>query len=275
MRTFRNPPSMGRVYLAALTQRRPPFEGDELPMMKARLEAQPLLKSRLEKYRSACGSRAEVPVGYPQMLVTPVHVALLTDDEFPLRAMGLVHPRFSIVQHRTLQVEDEVDFETWFGSPRKVRNGIEFDIETRAYVDQDLAWESTAATFYRTGSERGESTTDDDDWKDRRAFMTPANAGRRYARVSGDANPVHLHPWTARIFGYKNPIAHGWWLVARTLAELELDGPSDPTRFTFEFRRPVFLGRSGYELARGSDEGRFAIVDTRDKIRLDGRIEPV
>ena len=56
-----------------------------------------------------------------------------------------------------------------------------------------------------------------------------ADLGVRYARVSGDWNPHHLWPWSARLLGYKSPIVHGMWTVARTLALLHSQGESGVT----------------------------------------------
>ena len=41
-----------------------------------------------------------------------------------------------------------------------------------------------------------------------------ASTGLRYAKVSGDWNPHHLYPWTAKLLGFKSPIAHGLWTLA-------------------------------------------------------------
>lgn len=39
------------------------------------------------------------------------------------------------------------------------------------------------------------------------------DAGRRYGALSGDRNPIHLHALTARLFGFRRPIAHAMYLV--------------------------------------------------------------
>ena len=44
--------------------------------------------------------------------------------------------------------------------------------------------------------------------------------GLRYAAVSYDYNPIHLHPALARLAGQPQPIAHGMWTLARCLAEM-------------------------------------------------------
>lgn len=45
-----------------------------------------------------------------------------------------------------------------------------------------------------------------------------SDTGLKYAYVSGDWNPHHLYTWTARILGYRAPIAHGLWTLARSVA---------------------------------------------------------
>ena len=46
-----------------------------------------------------------------------------------------------------------------------------------------------------------------------------------FAAVTGDRNPIHLWPITARMFGFRKPIAHGWWVLGRALAEMDRDVP--------------------------------------------------
>ena len=68
----------------------------------------------------------------------------------------------------------------------------------------------------------------------------PGDIGRRYAAVSGDRNPIHLHALTAQAFGFPSAIAHGMWLKARTLASLEGRLP-DAYTADVAFKLPVLL----------------------------------
>ncbi len=51
-----------------------------------------------------------------------------------------------------------------------------------------------------------------------------SSLGLRFARASGDFNPHHLFTWTAKMLGYKQPIAHGMWTIARCLAHMQSSG---------------------------------------------------
>jgi acyl dehydratase len=55
----------------------------------------------------------------------------------------------------------------------------------------------------------------------RAEWALPQDAGRRYAALSGDWNPIHLWGWSARLFGLRQPIIHGAHSMARARAELE------------------------------------------------------
>ncbi|MEV4947613.1 MaoC/PaaZ C-terminal domain-containing protein [Streptomyces sp. NPDC053755] len=85
-----------------------------------------------------------------------------------------------------------------------------------------------------------------------------SDLGRRYAGVSGDRNPIHLHPLTARAFGFPRTVAHGMWTFARCLAELDPDGGRPSARA--DFKAPVLLpgtvtyatdGQGHFRLHRG------------------------
>ena len=64
--------------------------------------------------------------------------------------------------------------------------------------------------------------------------------GRRYAAVSGDRNPIHMHALTAKPLGFPAAIAHGMWTKARCLAALESRLP-DAFAVDVRFRKPILL----------------------------------
>ena len=88
-------------------------------------------------------------------------------------------------------------------------------------------------------------------------WRVPADIGRRYGAVSGDRNPIHLSGLGAKLFGMPGPIAHGMWLKARCLAELE---ETLPDAFTAEvrFKLPLFLPA---QVAFGTEGEGFEVRD--------------
>jgi acyl dehydratase len=58
--------------------------------------------------------------------------------------------------------------------------------------------------------------------------------------VSGDHNPIHLYPLTAKALGFPRQIAHGMWSKARCIAALENRLP-DAVRVDVAFKKPIIL----------------------------------
>ena len=82
-----------------------------------------------------------------------------------------------------------------------------------------MVWEGFRPTCGDGGSPTGEELAADR--RVRRSGGCLRDIGRRYGAVSGDRNPIHLYPLTARLFGFRRAIAHGMWTKARCLAALE------------------------------------------------------
>jgi hypothetical protein len=93
--------------------------------------------------------------------------------------------------------------------------------------------------------------------------------GRRYGAASGDRNPIHLHPLTARLFGFPRAIAHGMWTVARCLAE---HGTPEAVTVRAEFRAPVPLPGT---VTYGAEGGRFELRGPDGRLHLSGEVQPV
>lgn len=104
-------------------------------------------------------------------------------------------------------------------------------------------------------------------------WRVPGDIGRRYAEVSGDRNPIHLHPLTARLFGFPSAIAHGMWTKARALAAFEGRLP-DAYTVDVRFKLPVLLPAKVAFTSWQTDEGwAFELWNARKpKPHLEGTI---
>jgi acyl dehydratase len=102
-------------------------------------------------------------------------------------------------------------------------------------------------------------------WYELARWELSGGAGRRYARVSGDYNPIHLWPWTARPFGFRAPILHGFASAARAahaLVERRMGGdPAALRRMRVAFRAPLPLPSTAVLLvADGAAERWFRVA---------------
>ncbi|MCW2771068.1 MAG: hypothetical protein JWR27_2501 [Aeromicrobium sp.] len=214
----------------------------------------------LEAYNEVCGfPRSDVlPATYPHMAAFGLHMTLMTDTTFPFAPMGLVHLRNTIVQHRPIGVTELLDVSVHATDLRPHPKGSLIDIVTGVRVGDEVVWEETMTLFSRHKGGSPETTIaplaglDAPDgvvhWK------LGGDLGRRYGAVSGDRNPIHLHPLTARAFGFKSNIAHGMWTLARSLSAVQNKLPAAFVN-DVEFRKPILLPGTVVLGSRATDDG--------------------
>jgi acyl dehydratase len=212
------------------------------------------------------------------MLAFPLHLALMTQGSFPLPAIGLVHIANRIEQHRPLGASERISLRVWATPIYPHPRGRQFMIRTEARVGDELVWEEASTNLARgRGDESAEarmgtdSPPSSEDLPATATWKLPGDLGRRYGSVSGDLNPIHVHPLSARLFGFPSAIAHGMWTKARCLAAL---GPSLPASFAVEvaFKKPILLPATvRFAEQTAGDEIRFGVRDARkDTPHLDG-----
>jgi acyl dehydratase len=247
----------------------------ELPDEELVLRGATIDRGRLAEYCRVCTFeiREVLPGTYPHLLAFPLAMQLMTDGSFPFPVMGLVHIENSIDQLRPVGVAERLDVRVRAQDLRDHDKGRQFDVVAEAQVAGEPAWRSTS-TYLRRGGGGGSSKGGGDREQPPPAEMqltAPADIGRRYAAVSGDRNPIHLHPLSARLFGMPRPIAHGMWLKARCLALLE---PKLPDAYTasVRFKLPVYLPG---KLSFASGDGSFSLHDGKnEKPHLSGTVSP-
>jgi acyl dehydratase len=231
-------------------------------------------RDRLASYDRVCGFDLSdrLPATYPHMLAFPLHLALMTDGSFPFPAIGLVHIYNRIAQHRPVRVGERLSLKVWCGPVEPHPRGRQFSIHSEGRVGEELVWDEVSTNLRRGSGSDGASAPEVPSAADLEAVATwklPGDLGRRYGSVSGDLNPIHVHPLTARLFGFKAAIAHGMWTKARCLAALE---PRLTDTFSVEvaFRKPILLPAT-VELAE--DGLAFGVRDQRKGTpHLDGRL---
>ena len=245
------PPSLLPMYgKAILPGRGKPPQDVDLPALSAELLGVSTGGSELARYRKVCGlePRVAVPITWPHILAFPLHLRVLTDSRFPLPLLGLVHLRNRITQYRAIGEWESLDIRVTLGDKRATERGLEFDLITEARSAGQLAWEESSTYLFRhpQGSSGGKAHKQPPSlstFSNSHTIGVPESTGRQYAEVSGDRNPIHLYPLTAKLFGFPRAIAHGMWSKARVLGYLEqqTDWKSDRFSVTCDFKKPVFL----------------------------------
>lgn len=242
--------------------------GSELPDLALTRHDVPIDPAHVTAYAEVCGfpHKDTVPVTYPHMLAFPLHMAIMTDGSFPFAAIGTVHLENSITQHRPVGVTEQLQVTARAENLRPHTKGQVFDMMTTVHARGELVWEETS-TFLRRG--RGDDQASPgmvfaDSPEGRTEWKLPSDLGRRYAAVSGDHNPIHLYPVTAKAFGFPRHIAHGMWSKARCLAAIENRLP-DALRVDVAFKKPILLpGTVLFGTERTDDGHAFSITSPKD-----------
>lgn len=251
--------------------------GGQVPAVTLRLDGIRTDRERLATYDRVCGFDLSdaLPPTYPHVLAFPLHLALLTDGDFPLAAVGLVHTFNRIVQHRPIAAGEPLDLRVWSTPLEPHPRGRQFSLRTQVRVGGELVWEEISTNLHRGHGDpeapASEAPPSSQDLPATATWRLREDLGRRYGAVSGDFNPIHMHPLSARLFGFPSAIAHGMWTKARSLAAL---GPQLPGAFTVEvaFRRPLLLPATvTFGEAREPGRIRFGVRDAElGRSHLDG-----
>jgi acyl dehydratase len=256
--------------------------GDDVPDLELLLRELEIDREHVAAYCRVCGFRLrdELPPTYPHVLAFPLHMALMTDSSFPFPAMGLVHIENRIKQRRPIRLTERLSLRVAATKLEPHPKGRQFALVTEAGVGDELVWEARSTNLRRGGGEGGDGRKGDDDeppeLPSAAEWRLPGDLGRRYAGVSGDRNPIHLHDLPAKAFGFPRAIAHGMWTKARCLAALEGRLP-DAFGVDVRFRKPILLpARVTFGERQEGDRIRFGVRDADGGApHLDGLLEPV
>ena len=201
-------------------------------------------REQVDAYAAVCGfpTKDVAPLPFPHLLAFGLQMAIMSDAAFPAPAIGTVHLENSITSHRPVAIGETLDVSASVGAAVPHPKGTIYEFVSQAHCDGELVWEETSA-YLRRGkgdADSGYGMVFPEAPSTGLSWSLPADLGRRYAAVSGDHNPIHLYPLTAKALGFPRQIAHGMWTMARCAAALENRLP-DAVRVDVAFKKPVFL----------------------------------
>ncbi|HET9144299.1 MaoC family dehydratase [Actinophytocola sp.] len=242
----------GKAVLTGFARR-----GGALPDTGYELTGVTVDAAHLAAYDRVCGFRLsdELPLTYPHILGFPLQIKLMTDPGFPFPLVGSVHLANRITRTRPLPRGERFGIRVRAEHLRPHAKGRQFDVVTEVSAGGEVVC-TGVSTYLRRGGGSGErepaapgaAPPATATWR------VPGDTGRRYAEVSGDRNPIHLYPLTARPFGFRRAIAHGMWTKARCLAAFEGRLP-DACTVDVRFQRPVLLPATVGFAVEWTDEG--------------------
>ena len=227
----------------------------------------------IARYRAAFGfAEGHVPVTWWYLIAQRAHLATMLEPDFPFRIAGMVHMENALTEHGRFEPGQALLMRTTLRLlPTSYSGGLRCTLETVGSSNDAVVFTCTSTYLIQRGTRRDAKPKPE-------AAASPgvfiaqwtldAAAGRRYARLSGDWNPIHLATWSARLMGMRAPIIHGMHTLAASCAALEKQSARHATSIACRFRAPVALGTT-LALQAETESGDF-VVDAGGKPAVTG-----
>lgn len=254
---------MGLVTLLRALFKRPqrPFPA-ELPELVTEYRLDELPLDDIARYRAAFGFGGDhVPLTWWYLPAQRAHLATMLDPRFPFRIAGLVHMENALEEHGKPAAGQSLVLRTVLRMlPPSSSGALRCVLETRGTADGSPVFTCLSTYLIRRGERGGAKQADASpvaSGAPLAQWTLDAAAGRRYARLSGDWNPIHLYRWSARLMGMRAPIIHGMHTLASGCAALENAHGRRAARIECRFRAPLALGSAA--VLRATPTGEFMV----------------
>ena len=192
-----------------------------------------------------------LPSGFVHTFAFPVAMSLMSRDDFPLPLLGMVHLSNSVEHLRPIHYAEPLTVTAWAENLAGHRAGTSVELVAEVSTGEagadGVVWRGRS-TYLAKGVflprlDRPETRGPRPDFvppQPTALWRLGADAGRNYAMVSGDFNPIHLSRLSAKALGMKRSLAHGMYLASRVVADI-VQNRQEPYEWTIDFDSPVFL----------------------------------
>jgi hypothetical protein len=219
----------------------------------------------LAEFKALTGLEVDpLPALFPHVFGFRLLMALLTDRRNPLPIWNALQVRNRLTQHDRLDARDVLDIATQIAATHVLAKGLELDLHTTFTARGAAVWESVVTFYYR--GVFGEPTTPVVDTtppkvngRDIAQWRAMAGQGRRFARLTGDYNGVHLSNGYARAFGFRGAFHHPQRVLGQALAHLPIDVARRAQQLDVWLRGQVYEGASVNLRGVGDDPMEFAL----------------
>ncbi|MBJ9984363.1 hypothetical protein IAE19_02770 [Acinetobacter sp. S40] len=251
-----------------------------LPQVEYVVDSFQVDQKHLHAYNEVCGFKNDgfIPAIYLAVLSQSLQMHMMTTEAFPFAILGLVHIRNQLKQTRKIGVNENLTLSCKFGELKPHDKGVQFDFITTAKVGDEVVMEGLTTYLSRQKTEQKGTERQKEskmpDYQLQHVWEVAENTGRRYAKVSGDFNLIHIHAVTAKAFGFKQAIAHGMWSKAKALANINLPESYEADVW---FKLPMYLpSKVEFLTAQQSQETDFLIRNAKSqKPHVSGTINPL
>lgn len=240
-------------YVKAVLGRRQYKEGQPLPGTRIEWTNFEFPSAAVQSYARICSwpwGGQELLLLFPHSYFGPLHLKMLTDDNFPLRVLGGVHLRNHVIQRRPLLLQQRYDATLFFTESRRRPQGLEVDFKTEIRQGSALVWESITTFLFRRKfkAEDAENPRSDQlqnlqDSVPKASFPVPMLTGKQFGWITKDINPIHMSRYLAKAFGFERDLCHGMWALSRSLPLVGTVDWQKPLRNDVSFKGPLYMER--------------------------------
>lgn len=211
------------------------------------------------------------PLTYLYILAQRAQAAVMLDKSFTIAIPGLVHLENSLEQFSAFNLRQTFDLYTEVVVDAKDTGSLIPRFKVVFFQDGKQVAECNSIYLARRKSLPGTAINKVHNETEltravifREVWDLPGQTSVKYARVSGDHNPIHTHKLAAKLAGFRLPVMHGWYGVGRIVCRAECETKRTFQKIMVTFKSPIFLpGRQAFELYSGTGESlHFALINT-------------
>ena len=224
------------------------------------------------------GLVSDYPLTFFYLLAQRAHLAMMLDKQFPWPILGMVHVANKMEwlgdyhPNLPLQLHVEIQIPERAATRKRVRPMyiVEFIQQGHCILRCESTYQVGGGNKASANRRMQSPSLELSQWQQLDIWHLDQASGRRYARLSGDYNPIHLHPWLSRWFGFNQPIIHGMYSVARIQADIERHFAKPVSSMDVVFKRPLALPNQAVSHIQAST-AKLCVTDSRgEKSYLDG-----
>ncbi len=265
-------PSLFALYRKIFFGRKPGWDQQPLPQIKVSAANVSLSELNVRQYAKVCGFEFDghvLPPTYLYTMAFRLHASIFIHDGITFPLLGMIHLKNRIQVYRPATVEEVFTVECTLTTSRETDSGLEFELVSKAFVGEELVWESLSTYLYRieiAGRRVRPPKALEMAWDSPQSWELDEDIGRRYAMASGDYNLIHLHPMLSKRFGFARVLAHGMWSKARCMAELMPDIGARPFVVDVTFKLPLLMpAEVGFGYEKNADKWVFELRDSKGR----------
>ncbi|GEA11873.1 hypothetical protein KUL49_22480 [Alteromonas sp. KUL49] len=227
------------------------------PVLPARIysETLHLSQTHYQKFCELVGWQTSMYVHplYLQMMSLELQMQCLLDKKSPFPLLGLVHVENQVNVCGTLSMSAPFECRVKYTKVSPHSKGWVVDISLDALQNGMMVYNAVSSYLVKVKAvhvspkpktANNEPTLATAPTSVLTALSVPGDIGRSYAKISGDYNPIHLFGATAKLFGFKQPIAHGMWTLAQSISSAATAVTGEITEIQCSFKRPIPLPSS-------------------------------